>query len=93
MTKWTLPDRDRPRLHVYRGSLPFWLGLLMLAPLALLFFVSLLIAGAVLAIGGLLGMLVLPLFSKHRNRGRADRTSIELDPSEYRHIESPDERR
>lgn len=91
MTPATLPHGDRPRTYGYRRGLPFWLGVLVLVPLALIFLGSLLIAGAILAIGWLLGMLLLPLFSHRRNRAPKSQTSIELDPSEYRHIDPPDE--
>ena len=77
------PKNSRPRVFVYRGTLPPALGLLLLAPLAFLF----LSFAAVLLTGGALATLVLPIFLRSRRSQPADDHSIELDRSEYAHVE------
>jgi hypothetical protein len=73
-------------IYLYRGVLPGWLGLLLLAPLLLVVF-SLVLA---LLAGGTVAALLLPLFLRRRF-GRAappDQRTIELDESQYTRIES-----
>lgn len=73
---------NRSRVVVWR--LPPWVLLLLGIPLLGLFFVSLLLAGAIAVAGVLLLPLVLPLF---RRPGRpADDGTIELDRSDYRRL-------
>ena len=71
------------RVYVARGRLPAWL-LLLLAPAVLLvvFF-----SFALLAAAGLLAVAVLPLLWKRRSAA-PDPSVIELDPSDYRRIET-----
>lgn len=76
---------SEPRVYVYRGSLPLWLALAVALPLGALFLTSLAIAALIAVAGAGVAALLLP---RHRNTPR-DRPAdaIELDPSEYRHIE------
>jgi hypothetical protein len=79
-------ENDRKRVFVYQGMLPGWLGLLLAAPLLLLFF-SLALT---LLTGGALAALFLPLFFRYRLRRPSrpsDPSTIELDPSQYSHVE------
>ncbi len=89
-----IPHESQSRARVSGGGFPLWLAVAILAPLGLLFLVSL----AVAAVGGLLWMMVLPRFFRlRRPKRRNNWDCIELDPSEYKHIESqsmpPGERR
>jgi len=82
---------DGKRTYLYQGQLPGWLAFLLLGPLLLVFFsVALALIG-----GGLLAAVVFPLLFRGRRRGgvpRGDRQTIELDPSQYRHVEPPQQR-
>ena len=81
----------RPSVTVYRGSVPLWLVLAVFAPLGLVFLTSLILAVAIVAVGATLAALVLPRFWKRPAVAQpaADAAkTIELDPSQYRHIES-----
>lgn len=84
---------ERPHVYVYRGPVPLWLVLAVVAPLGLVFLTSLVLAVAIVGIGAALAALVLPLFWKppavdRRRRGADASNTIELDPSQYRHVES-----
>jgi hypothetical protein len=91
----SIPTNEQPRVRVYRGSLPLWLAALLVAPLGLLFLVSLAVAAA----GVALAVVALPFLWQRRSRwsasgGNAD--FIELDPSDYHRVDAPqpgDERR
>jgi hypothetical protein len=72
-------------VHVYRGSFPLWL-LLLIAPLGLVLLVSLTLA---LLLGGAAVALVLPLLLK-RPKKRSDPDLIELDPSDYHVVRRSD---
>jgi hypothetical protein len=81
---------ERGRAYVYRGTVPGGLGVLLLIPV-LLFFVCVVAVVAMSGlVGGLLLPLVLPLIWWRRGRGRAptDPHCIELNPNDYRTIES-----
>ena len=82
-------DDASPRGFTYHATLPGWAGVLVLAPLLLIFF-SLALT---LLVGGLAAAFVLPLFFRRRLRSHApmanDHATIELDPSEYTRVESP----
>jgi hypothetical protein len=82
---------ERPHLYVYRGPVPLWLVLAVVAPLGLVFLTSLVLAVAIVGIGAALATLVLPLFWKRAAvdppGAEASRT-IELDPSQYHRVES-----
>ena len=80
-------NEQRPRVHMYRGKVPLWLVLAVVAPLGLVFLTSLILAVALIAAVATLSAFVLPLFLK-RPAAPVDRKTIELDPSQYRHIES-----
>ena len=58
-----VPD-NQSQTRVHRGTVPLWLAAAILAPLGLLFLVSLALALA----GGALVMLVLPFFWRLRAR-------------------------
>ena len=76
------------RTYVYQGRLPGWLAFLLLGPLLLVFFS----VALTLIAGGLLAAVVIPLLFRGGRRGgmpRGDRQTIELDPSQYRHVETP----
>jgi hypothetical protein len=77
----------RPRVYTYRGNVPLWLVLAVVAPLGLVFLTSLILAVAIVAAGAALVALVLPSFLK-RSAGRDSSQTIELDPTQYRHLES-----
>lgn len=73
---------------VYQGRLPGWLAFLLLGPLLLVFFS----VALTLIAGGLLAAAVIPLLFRGGRRdgmSRGDRRTIELDPSQYRHVETP----
>lgn len=72
----------QPRVFVYRGSLPLWLAAAVALPLGALFLTSLVLAAAIAVAGVGVAALLLP----KRRRPPSD-GSIELDPSQYRHIE------
>ena len=74
---------NRSRVVVWR--LPPWALLLLGLPLLGLFFVSLLLAGAIAAAGVLLVPLILPLF-RRPGRATGDDGTIELDRSDYRRL-------
>ena len=73
-----------PRIFAYRGTVPPWLALLMVAPLLFVF----LSFAAVLVTGGALGALVLPLFLRRGSGARRDTHEIELDRDQYRRVDS-----
>ena len=77
---------QRPRVFVYRGTVPLWLVLAIAAPLGLVFLTSLILAAAIVAGVAALAALILPRFWRHSVDG-ASRDTIELDPSQYRRIE------
>ena len=83
--------RDRHRLganvHVYRGSFPLWL-LLLVAPLGMVLLASLTLA---LVLGGAAVALLLPLLLK-RPAKRRDPDLIELDRSDYDVVRRSDRR-
>lgn len=86
-------NQPRQRVYVYRGGVPFWLVLAVAAPLGVLVLTSLVLAVAVIGIAGSVAALLLPWFWKRRSVGgstrRGDRArTIELDPSQYRRVES-----
>jgi hypothetical protein len=79
----------RPRLFVYRGPVPLWLVLAVLAPLSAVFLTSLVLAVAVIGVAATLAALVLPIFWKPRSSeplGTKPANTIELDPSQYHQI-------
>jgi hypothetical protein len=80
-----------PRVFVYRGAVPLWL-VLMVAPLGLVFLTSLLLAIAVAGTAAAVAALVLPRWWQRRAAPAADRRTIELDQSQYRHIDTRDRR-
>jgi len=89
MTHRPMDDpRDGPtgsrRVYVYRGTLPPALGLLVLAPLALVF----LSAAAALLAGGTVAALVLPLFFRGKRLRRTESDAITLEPDQYARVES-----
>ncbi|MGH7292375.1 MAG: hypothetical protein ACREJT_14250 [Myxococcota bacterium] len=74
-----------PRVHVVRGGLPLALAALVLAPLALVFLTSLLLAAGVVVAGAGLAAL---LFARRRPPvRRQDPNTIELDASQFRRLE------
>jgi hypothetical protein len=83
-------NEPRPRVYVYRGPVPLWLVLAVLAPLGLVFLTSLLLAFAVIAAGATLAALIVPRFWKRpaADRLHGDASTIDLDPSQYHRIES-----
>jgi hypothetical protein len=81
----------RPRTYVYRGTVPLWLVLAVLAPLGLVFLTSLILAVAVIGAAAALAAFVLPLIWK-RPAGPQSPNTIELDASQYRRIGSPSRR-
>ena len=81
---------QRPRTYVYRGSVPLWLVLAVVAPLGLVFLTSLILAMALIGTAAAVAALVLPRFWK-RPAGPESPNTIELDPSQYRRI--PERRR
>ena len=85
----------RSRVYVYRGTLPLWLVLALVAPLGLLFLTSLVLAVAIAGSGAALAALVLPRFWRRPvdRRGADAGDTIELDPSQYRRVESRPGRR
>lgn len=78
-----------PRL-VWRSNLPAWLVILA-APLAVLFLLSLAAASALLAGAALLAAFVLPRL--RRQRPRDDGRTIELAQSEFRRLPRTDAER
>ncbi len=72
---------------LWSAKLPAWL-LILVAPLALLFLLSLVAAGVVLLGGALLAALVLPRL--RRRPGNADSRTIELEPSDFRRLPGTD---
>ena len=78
---------QRPRVYQFRGGLPLWLIVAVLAPLGLVFLTSLLLAVVILGAGAALAALFLPRFLKRPVVPSSSKT-IELDASQYRHIES-----
>ena len=80
---------QRPHIHVYRGSAPLWLVLAILLPLGAVFLTSLLLAVLVAGAGAALASLVLPLIWK-RPAGPEHAKTIDLDPSQYRRLDSRD---
>jgi hypothetical protein len=80
--------KQPPSARVYHFTVPPWLALLALAPLALLF-VSML---AVLLAGGVAAALILPFVLRRTLRPpRQDTRTIELGPEDYRRIERRNE--
>jgi hypothetical protein len=78
------------RVYTYGGRIPAWL-LLLLAPLGVLFLLSL---TAAIVVGGV-AALVLPILWRSvrgvsEDRPRDDGSYIELDPSDYRRIDGPE---
>jgi hypothetical protein len=84
-------NERRSQMYVYRGSLPLWLILAIVAPLGLLFLTSLVLAIAIAGAGAALATLVLPRLWKRgpiQTRGADAAGTIELDPSQYRRLET-----
>ena len=86
-------NQPHSRVYVYRGGVPLWLVLAVAAPLGMLVLTSLVLAVAFLGVVGSLAALVLPWWWKRRSVSgptpRADGArTIELDPSQYRRVES-----
>jgi hypothetical protein len=79
-------SESRPRVYVYRGAVPLWLVLAVLAPLGLVFLTSLVLAVAVVGAGAALAALVLPRLW-HR-RGADPSNTIELDQSQFHRIDT-----
>jgi hypothetical protein len=79
--------RPATNVHLYRGTLPLWL-LLLVAPLGFVFLASIAIA---LVLAGAAAAFVLPLLWKRQAR-RADPDLIELDPSDYHVVKRSDRR-
>lgn len=80
---------QRPRMYVYRGSLPLWLVLAVFLPLGVVFVTSLILAVVIAGIGTALAAFVLPLFWK-RFAGHDTAKTIDLDPSQFRRIDTRD---
>jgi hypothetical protein len=80
---------QRPRTYVYRGTVPLWLVLVALLPLGAVFLTSIVLAVLIAGAGAALATLVLPLFWK-RPAGPDTSKTIDLDPSQYRRIDSRD---
>lgn len=74
---------DGPRVFVYRGTLPPVLGLLLLAPLLLIF----LSVAAALVAGGTVAAVVLPWLFRSRAGKPRHADSIELRPDQYSHVD------
>ena len=74
---------DGPRVFVYRGNVPPLLGLLLLAPL-LLVFLSLV---AALIAGGGVAALVLPWFLRGRFAKPQDTDCVELPRDQYSRVD------
>jgi hypothetical protein len=84
-------NERRTQMYVYRGTLPLWLILAIVAPLGLLFLTSLLLALAIAGAGAALATLLLPRLWKRgpiQTRSPDTRNTIELDPSQYHRLES-----
>jgi len=79
-------NESRPRVYVYRGAVPLWLVLAVLAPLSLVFLTSLVLAAAIVGVGAALAALVLPRL--WRRPGPDQSNTIELDQSQYRRIDT-----
>ena len=75
---------DGPRVFVYRGTVPPLLGLLLLAPL-LLVFLSL---AAALVAGGTVAAVVLPWFLRGRFGKPRETDCIELERDQYSRVDS-----
>jgi hypothetical protein len=73
-----------PWRFVYRGTVPPLLAVLMMVPLLLVF----LSFAAVLAAGGVIGALVLPLLLRRGSRGRHDPREVELGRDQYRRVDT-----
>jgi hypothetical protein len=78
-----MTDRRPPGI-VYRGTVPLWL-LLFIAPLGLVFLTSLLLALALAGTVAAVAALVLPRW--WRRWPVHDGRTIELDASQYHHVE------
>jgi hypothetical protein len=78
---------DGPRGFVYQGNVPPLLGLLLMAPLLLVF----LSVAAALVAGGTVAAVVLPWFLRHRFGAPKDTDCIELPRDQYTRVD--DERR
>jgi hypothetical protein len=74
------------RLYTFRGGLPLWLALAVALPLGALLLTSLLLAVLVVVAGAGVAALLLPN-RRTAPRGRGDDGSIELDQSQYRHLD------
>lgn len=81
----------RPRTYAYRGTVPLWLVLAVVAPLGLVFLTSIILAVAVIGTLAALAAFVVPLFWK-RPIGPQSPNTIELDPSQYRRLGSSSRR-
>jgi hypothetical protein len=78
---------QRPRVKVYRGTVPLWLVLLLVAPLGMVFLTSLILAVLVFGAAAALAAFVLPQIWKRPTEPETPNT-IELDPSQYHRISS-----
>jgi hypothetical protein len=75
----------RPRVYVYRRTLPLWLVVAMIAPLGLVFLTSLLVALGIAAIVALAAGAI-PFLRRPAHPRDGD--TIELAASEYRRLGS-----
>ena len=86
----------RGQVHVYRGTLPVWLVLLVALPLGAVLLTSLLMAGLIAVAGAGIAALLLPRLWRRPSGGGGDDGAIELDASQYRRLDDrrrrPDER-
>ncbi len=90
MPKQSSPPPERPpRVFVYQGNVPIWLGLLLAAPL-LVFAFSLV---AALLLGGVVASLVLPFLWRRSLRPPQADGPIELTTQDYHRIDDPTVRR
>ncbi len=79
----TKQSTDGPRTFVYQGTLPPLLGLLLIAPL-LLVFLSL---AVVLVAGGTVAAVALPWFLRHRFGKPQGADCIELERDQYSRVD------
>jgi len=82
-------DRSR-RVFVYRGNLPLWLVFLFVLPLGAVFLTSLILALLIAGAGTVLAAFILPLFWKRVGAPPTDAKTIDLDPSQYRRLDTHD---
>lgn len=83
------PPEPPPRVFVYQGNVPVWLGLLLAAPL-LVFAFSLV---AALLLGGVVASLVLPFLWRRSLRAPRADSPIELTKQDYHRVDDTTVRR